>query len=403
MNIRFLAPLDIESASEITLLFRVLARGSQNYPTSADVRKKCDMLWGATVYPISSPLGEMQNIGFTATFINDRFAPDGESVFDGICGILKDLIFNPKLSGGLLDSEYVNSERENLICELKNEEDKAELCRFKMESKMFEGEKFNVCSDGDAEVAKKIDAKSLTEFYKNFIFSSPVEICLVADIDGEHAKKAVESIFDVEGRGIKRKERDFAVADVVRKSPRPFTKTGEKCDIVQSRVCVGFRSGCVLGDPNFEAFDLMCELLGRSPTNRLYTNLREIRGLCYSCALSSEVYKGLVRIECGCDSSNVKTASDGIFEQISAVADGRFGDDEFEDARASLVSAYKSIGDDPSSVISWYYRHMLAGSGQSPDEAIAEINAVSREDIMLAAARLDPDTLFVLGTEDMPL
>lgn len=392
--VRFLAPLDIESASAITLLFRVLARGSALYPTAADIRRRCDMLWGATLYQTSSPIGEIQNIGFTATFINEKFLPPDAGVFDGLCGLIRDVIFNPLLPDGIFSEEYVESERENLISELMNEDDKSELCRFRMESNMFDGEKFNICADGEADRLKKITAQSLTSFYRSFIRHASVEVCLFADIGRDDAIMHIKKIFE----GGTRVRRDFPIADVIRHASGKLRILSEKRDIFQSRICIGFRTGCVIGDPDYPAFELMCELLGRSPTNLLYTNLRERKRLCYSCSVSTEVFKGLLRVECGCDHRKVRAAYESVFEVIDSVSSARFSEKSLEDAKKSLISAYRSISDDPLSDILMKYRQSLSGVQMSPEEFIRKTELLTSADIAGVAAKLEADTAFILGS-----
>lgn len=398
MTIRYLAPLDVDTASAVTLLFRVLARGTKLHPTSADIRKECEMLWGATLYPMSAALGEIQNIGFTATFINDKYLPSGESAFDGICRLIDEMIYDPLTEkDGRLFSSFVESERDNLIRELKNEDDKEELCRFKMEGRMFEGEPFSICSDGDVEHAALISPENLTDFYRDFIMSAPIEVCILADIDRERAIDRVSELFARTRQ--RRPDRNFPTATVQRRSPRPPQVIREARSLAQSRICAGYRSGTVLGDPEFESFALMCELLGRSPTSKLFTELREKRGLCYSCFLSTELYKGLVRIECGPERSKTQKAYEVICETVRSLARGDFSAEDLESAKKSLISAYRSVSDDPLSISSWHYRRYLAGISEDPSEAIATVSTITADQVTASAALLDPDTCYILEAE----
>lgn len=395
MTVRFLAPLDESTASDITLLFRVLARGTRVHPTTASIRKECDALWGATLYPTSAALGEIQNIGFTASFINDRYLPEGESAFDGICRLLGEMLRDPLTDeGGRLSRDFVESERENLIADLKNEDDKEELCRFKMESLMFEGERFNICADGDEKFAAAIDTDRLTDFYYDFIESAPIEICIFADIDLPRAAEAMTRLF---ARGRRRRgDRDFPIAEVIRRAPRPPKLERETRRLSQTRICAGYRTGTVIGDDGYIAFELMCELLGRCPTNKLHTLLRERDGLCYSCFLSTEVYKGLLRIECGCDRKKVEKAIEMMGHSIGSVALGDFSTAEFESAKKLLISSLRAIGDDPLSIASFCYRRYLAGVDSTIEDEISAVERLTKGDIANAATQLDLDTTFVL-------
>lgn len=400
MTVRYLAPLDVDTASAVTLLFRVLARGTRRHPTSADIRKECEMLWGATLYPMSAALGEIQNIGFTATFINDRLLPlpCGESAFDGICKLMGEMIYDPLTENdGSLLSSFVESERDNLIRELKNEDDKEELCRFKMEGQMFKDEPFSICSDGDTYHASLITPEFLTDFYHDFIMSAPIEVCILADIDRGRAIDRVRELFARTRQ--RRQDRNFPIATLQRHSPRPPQVIRETRSLAQSRICAGYRSGTVLGDPEFESFALMCEMLGRSPTNRLFTELREKRGLCYSCFLSTELYKGLVRIECSPERSKTQKAYETICETVNSLARGEFSLEELESAKKSLTSAYRAVGDDPLSTASWHYRRYLAGICEDTNEAISAVSAITADQVAASAALLDPDTCYILEAE----
>ena len=78
-----------------------------------------------------------------------------------------------------------------------------------------------------------------------------------------------------------------------------------------------------------------------------------------------------------------------------------FTDEELEGAKRSLENGYRQLEDSAGALESYYYGRALAGLEDSLDNCRAKMNAVTREDVVAAAKKISPDTVYFLeGTLD---
>lgn len=399
VNVHLLSELSVESASYVALLYRLLTRGCEKYPSLAALRSAGEELWGASVHAVTDPVGEIQNIVFSAVFPDDGCLPDGESVCFSALSILREVLYRPLIRDGAFLPEYVESEKQSLIAQLENTDNKAEHARFLMESVMFEGEKFAVCCEGEGDRVREITPEGLYDFYLRWLNSVRMEVYYHGSVPTDRMIGRLAGIFGESTHT----PSDLSIIDRSGIPERPVRYVRSVQPIHQGRICMGFRAGCTLADREIEDFMLFCEILGRSPTNKLFLNLREKKGLCYAVSLSAERFKGFFRIECGIDSDTADEAVDEILAQLDAMRRGQITQTEFDFAKRSLISSYKSVSDDPGSILAWNFRRQLAGRTESPADAIRAMEAVTLEGVIAIARRVRLDTVFFLcekGAED---
>ena len=114
-SLRLLAPLRRETAALNALLPFVLRRGTAQLPDLSALSAALDELYGGAIEPAVRKCGDMQCIGFEASFLDDAFVPGGGGILDRAASLLGDLLLHPATKNGRLRQDYVNSERENLI------------------------------------------------------------------------------------------------------------------------------------------------------------------------------------------------------------------------------------------------------------------------------------------------
>ena len=67
-----------------------------------------------------------------------------------------------------------------------------------------------------------------------------------------------------------------------------------------------------------------------------------------------------------------------------------------DSAKLSLINAYREISDNPQSLQNWYLGRLLSGITQSPEEAIAVVETLSKADIVATAKKITLDTVYFL-------
>ena len=120
LSISLLTQLDRETAAMNALIPYVLRRGSRNHTDMQALATELDGLYGSYIEPVVRKIGEIQCIGFLASFADDKYLPNGSGVFESIANLCGEILLAPCTKGGLLLPEYVDSEKEKLLDSIKS-------------------------------------------------------------------------------------------------------------------------------------------------------------------------------------------------------------------------------------------------------------------------------------------
>jgi predicted Zn-dependent peptidase len=126
-------------------------------------------------------------------------------------------------------------------------------------------------------------------------------------------------------------------------------------------------------------------------------NVREKMSLCYYCQSSPDVSKGLLTIQSGIEVKNREIAEKAIFDQLEAVREGRFTEDEYNGALLSLINSYRELSDSSHGLESWYLGRLLENVSDEPDDVIARLRTVTRDEIVAVAKKVTTDTIYFLN------
>ena len=141
LSVNLLTPLCREAASRNALIPMVLCRGTATLPDMAAISSKLDSLYGARIKPVVRKKGEIQVTGLYADFADDAFIPGGSLIVEQMSALMSEMLLMPRTHGGLLFREYVESEREKLLEQIRgrinekraysmNVREKLSLCYF---------------------------------------------------------------------------------------------------------------------------------------------------------------------------------------------------------------------------------------------------------------------------------
>ncbi len=392
LSLRFLIPLG-EMTSTFALLPYVLSRGSIHYPDLDAIDRAADLLYGAEITPMVGSEGEWQVIGFSASFLADRMAPDGCQILDGVLHLLSSLLLSPRMEGETLLSEFVESEKVKLCDRLRSLKDNPDLYAIKRsEELMCQGEAYAHYERGEESEVEKVTPEALTAAWQTLLQSAPLVITYAGDCPLEQLEALLKSYF---GR-LSAPPAPLPPTNVIRTASGKVRRFTEKLPNGQCQLILGLRSGSVIGDPDHAAFSLLFAMLSSSPTARLFTKVREERSLCYSCNALSDSHKGILLITCGLRRQRLKEAEEAILEQLNALATGDFSEEEFASAKRWLMGRYPILEDSPIALSGWYFGRSPLGIADSPEKEAECISHVTRADVMRAAERLSLDSVYIL-------
>ena len=387
-------PLDKTCVSQNAVIPSLLTHSCKKYPSIKLLNQKLEELYGASVTPSVSKIGDFQVLTITAFSADDRFLPYKSENINNLSDLLCDLIFSPNFNdNGIFFDEDIEREKIQIIEEIKSEKnDKKIYARSKCEEIMCKNEKYGINSLGTIEDAKKLDSKTIFKAWENLLTNSVIEIITI----GNQENKSIINKFKKRLGSIKRNENLFFKTEIIKKANEVIQKE-EHMDVSQCKLVMGFRTETAKPDKNVPAVKVMNALLGGTPQSKLFLNVREKLSLCYYCSSRYNASKGIMLIESGVEQQNIEKAKKEILEQIKDIQLGNFSDLLLEETKLYLKQNIKKIEDNIETLNNWYLIQTFDETKKGPEESIKEIETVSRENVINAALKISLDTIYILS------
>lgn len=395
LSVNLLTKLDGSTASKNALLPRVLRRGTAMHPDMQSIAAELDNLYGARIEPEVRKKGEVQSVGFYADFVDDDFVSTGENILEKTANLIGEMLLAPKTKSGNLKPEYVESERNNLIDEIRAEiNDKRSYSVKRLIKLMCSDEAFGVNCLGSERDAKKITASGLTKHYKNLIATSPIEIIYCGSAEPERVERAMLNALS----SVPRTDVDSSISTDVKLAPpspdvRSFT---DKLDVTQGKLALGFRLGDIMKEPNYAAITVFNAIFGGSVTSKLFLNVREKMSLCYFASSMIEKHKGVMVVSSGIEFENKDKALDEILLQLEAIKNGNIEPWELDGAKRAVITSLKTLMDQPYRIEDYFLDQTINELQCMPDEMAALVGCVSVEDVMKVASGVKLDSVYFL-------
>jgi predicted Zn-dependent peptidase len=190
-------------------------------------------------------------------------------------------------------------------------------------------------------------------------------------------------------------------------SPEPFEpapphqagRLVEERDTNQSHLRMSYRPDFDVSDPKVRAaFTIYTTLLGGSMGSRLFDEIREQRGLCYSVWAADHAYADVpaLQLGAGLESGKCVEAYTRMREIVAELhADGPTSE-EVERARA-YAAGRRVLAFENTNAVARYAANqtIVFGEDIDPDQAIALLDGVTEAEVAEAARTVDPESVAV--------
>lgn len=394
LSFQLVQPMSGAAAPRNALLPTVLLRGTRAHPDLRAITQRLDELYGASVSPLVRRVGDYQTTGLYCGFMDDRFALPGDRVLGPMIAFLQELLLDfPQENGGFLPA-FVESEKKNLISTIESERnDKRIYAMNRMLKTMCREDSFGIPRLGEPAQVAAITPEDLLSHYSLSLTASPIQLFYV----GPAQPQAVAELLMPLLSRLDRNAAPLAPQSAFR--PCRGGYVSERLDVSQGKLCMGFTTPITCRDPRFPAMQVMNTVLGAGMTSKLFMNLREKLSLCYSIGSSYHSSKGIVVLSAGIDFDKEALTREESLRQLAACQAGDITDRELEAAKAAIVSSLRSTHDSPGSIEGYYATAALSGLDLSPQQYMAAVEAVTKDQVVAAASTLSLDTTYFLKGE----
>lgn len=396
LNVQFAVPTKEETAQRYALLFELLRRGTEKYPSKAQYYRRLDGLYASDIRPYSRRAGDMQLLGATAEFLGARFVGGGTGLLPEMCEMLAELLLHPYLPNGAFPTLYLESEKRHLRDAIRARINNPRgYARAKCRKMLFEGEPYALSLTGEEESIDAITAEGLSGLWQELMTTLTPTFFYIGNTPPETVATLLERSLPFVGK------RKIFPQTLVKMPQDTVLRAEEEMPLCQGKLAIGYRTDITMGHRLAPAMSMLNEIFGGSAASKLFLNVREKRSLCYHCSSSLDLYKGAIFVGSGIRVENRAVTEDAIRAEFEALVRGDISATEWEAAKSSRDFVCRQLLDHPAALCDFYMGRHLLGISETPEERRTAFAAVTREDVAEAASHLREGAVFFLkGTLD---
>lgn len=396
LSVFITVPLAKETVTLNSVLVAILRRGSKNMPTQEMISKKLENMYGAAFDCGIDKVGDNQILKFYFESVNDIFLPEQEDVLRQSIDKLLEIVFNPYVESNGFKEEYVQGEKQNIRKIIEGKIDnKAQYALNRCIEEMYKDKPYGIYKFGYVEDLEKINRENLYEHYKNLIQTSKIDIF----VSGDMQKDIIQVIRENENiKQLQEREPQYILNNEMnteKKQIEEVKKVQETMDVNQGKLVMGLDIDLQEENMRFPAV-VYNGILGGTANSKLFQNVREKASLAYSASSSYIRQKNNIFIRCGIEAQNYEKAVEIITEQIENMKQGKFEEEEIENAKKSIISGIDSIDDEQDTEIVYVFGQELTKTEMSIEEYRKNIEEVTKEQILKIANSIKINTIYLL-------
>jgi zinc protease len=301
------------------------------------------------------------------------------------------------LSAPRFDPDRFEERRAQAIAQLNQADQRpATVAQRTMMATVFAGHPYANNASGVRETLRSLAVQDIKQRAASLLNRGGLVVAAVGDIDAAELARLLDHAFGSLPAGP-------AIAPLPDWMPptKPRTVTVDR-PVSQASMLVAL-PGLVREDPDWHAAVVMAHVLGGGQHSRLFTEVREKRGLAYSisAALRSQQKAGLLVVSTGSANERIGDSLRVIKPEIQRLRDGGVSDQELADAKLYLSGSLALSLDSSGAVANLL--HQLQVDHQPRDyldRRAALIGAVKADDVRRVARRLLRDeamTTIIVG------
>ena len=376
-------------------MLAILRRGTNNFKTQEEINIKLEELYGAEFNCGVDKLADDSVLKFYIESLNDNYTYKKENILEQSLNMLFDIVFNPITENNKFKEEYFISEKENLRQIIKSRKDnKAFYAYTRCIEEMYKGKPYGLYVHGYEEDLDKITNEDLYKTYLKTIKDCKIDIFVSGDID----TKEIENIINkkIKDNGLEPRQITELYLKEEIKQPSQENVIREHMDVSQGKLVIGLD----VNDANKEEKAIVSiynTILGGGANSKLFQNVREKASLAYSAGSLYIKNKNNIIIKSGIEDKNYDKALEIIKKQVEDMKKGEFTDKDIKDAKELIIASYKSMQDEQSSTISYYFGKEMEQNNLSLEEYINKIKEVTKEQIINVANKITVNTVYFLS------
>ncbi len=293
--------------------------------------------------------------------------------------LLHDMLFHSKF-----DATEMTREKKVIIEEIKMyEENPIMHIEDLLEEAMFDGHVLGRNIAGTAKSMIAMKRNDVVTYHKNYYVPENMVVVMAGSVPKNALAMIQKTFGGVSSKKMKRLDEPFAGV-LAAKSIRARIQTKP---VEQIQLALGFPTGG-RAHKDMDALKLLASILGGTMSSRLFVEVREKRGLCYTVRAGLDAYDdvGVFQIRAGLDAKRLKEAMKVIIDEVKKVVKDGVSAKELQMAKDNVRGGMLLQLEDSSASAEFVARQELfLREVLTPEERMKRFDAVTREDVLRAA------------------
>ncbi len=386
--------LNRENVTKNALIPAVLRRGSRNMQTQEEISKQMEEMYGASFDCGLDKTGDNQVLKFYIETINDNFLPQKENLLKKGLQKLIEIVFNPYLENSIFKKQYVEQEKNNMKQKIQAKIDnKASYAAERCIEEMYKNCPFGLYKYGYIEDMDNLNEQNLYSYYQELINSCKVDIFVSGDIN-ESIDKIVEENENI--KKLKERNPNYNIPKMEEKEVvENENVVTESMDVSQGKLILGLDVNINNEDLRYNTL-IYNSILGGTANSKMFQNVREKAHLAYVASSSYLRYKNNIFVNCGIEIDNYNKALTLIKEQIEDMKNGKFTNEDIENAKKGIIATIQTIEDEQDTEINYYFGQEITKSEISIQEYKEKIEKVGKQEVIDIANKVSINTIYFL-------
>ena len=342
----------------------MMFKGTKRRPKPLDISEELDAIGG------------MSN-AFTSEDVTAYFVKADAKHLDKSLDVVADIFLNSKL-----DSKDIEREKGPVIQEISMIEDTPQRNIYDVFTKLlYKDNPLGRNVVGSKKTVSSFKRSDLVKYIGKFYSSNNTIVCVAGKIDGREVVKKIRKYFS----GMrKNKLQNAKRVTENQKNPEVVVKF-KKTE--QTHILIGNRAYDENHKDRF-ALGLVSTILGGNMSSRLFTEIREKRGLAYHVRTMVDAYSdcGYIVTQAGIEHKNLEMAIKTIVDEYKKITVEKVGDKELQRAK-DYIKGISVMGLESSDDVAMFFidQELKKKKIMIPQEIFARIDKVTPGDILRVA------------------
>ena len=394
IEIMFRDKLSKDNITSNNFVVDMLMQSSKKYPKRRDVSIALESLYSASLRGVCTRLGNSFLISFVMDFLNPKYCEKG--YLEDVIAFPFEMLQNPNINNNEFDLRSFNIIKNRLKADIESLKEKASRYAFRRSLiNMDSSSPTSYSMLGSLEDLENITPSNLVNKYNEVMNNYVCDIYVIGNLDMDRVVELIKKNFT--NRTIKEQNIELFVDN---KPKKKITDVSESGKYEQDTFIMIYN----LLDLDKRERDIVIHLynviLGSGGlTSKLYQYIREENSLCYTVNSNYQKYDQLLMVYAGIDKKDKDLCIELVNRAMNEMMNGDFSDEEFDNAKRTIVSSIKMSEDTMGGIVNNYLFNELDNLPLY-DERIKEFNSVTKEEIIKVANKVKLNTIYLLTGED---